>query len=162
MRRLRKIQSAVVAAAVVLALAAAGSVLAEPQAHAAQTGGTAPIYLNQWMVSGPYTDPVVEQTAAPVVPALGASLVDPNSKEASTWQYFDDRIFNRNYDDYNDLMGYLDVKQGQPTANKWVVAASYVYSPVAQTVQWQVGGSGLYRLFANDAPVGRRTPLQLG
>ncbi|MER6949141.1 discoidin domain-containing protein [Nonomuraea sp. NPDC000554] len=155
MTRLRKIQSGVVATTIVLALAAAGSVLTGPQARAAQTGGTAP-YLNQWAVSGPYTNPVVEQSPAPVVPALGASLVDPASKETSTWQYFDDRIFNRNYDDYNDLMGYFDVKQGQPTANKWVVAASYVYSPVAQTVQWQVGGSGLYRLFANDAPAGQQ------
>lgn len=155
MSRLRKIRSRAVAAAVVLALTAAGSVLDEPRAHAAQTGGTAP-YLNQWMVSGPYTDPVVERSPGPVVPTSGASLDDPNSRETSTWQYFDDRVFNRNYDDYNDLMGYFDVKQGRSTTDKWVVAASYVHSPVAQTVQWQVGGSGLYRLFANDAPVGRQ------
>ncbi|TCC03008.1 hypothetical protein E0H45_36100 [Kribbella soli] len=89
---------------------------------------------------------MVEQAAGPVVPAVGTS----------GWQYFDDRIFNRNYDDYNDLMGYFDVKQGQSTVGKWVLAGSYVYSPVAQTVQWQVGGSGLYRLFANDSPVGRQ------
>ncbi|MFI6741871.1 discoidin domain-containing protein [Nonomuraea sp. NPDC050451] len=156
MKRLRKFQSGVVATATVLAFAVAGSVLTGPQARAAQTNGTAP-YLNQWAVSGPYTNPIIaEQSSVPVVPALDASLVDPTSKETSTWQYFDDRIFNRNYDDYNDLMGYFDVKQGQPTANKWVVAASYVYSPVARTVQWQVGGSGLYRLFANDAPAGQQ------
>ncbi|MFI6676036.1 discoidin domain-containing protein [Kribbella sp. NPDC050470] len=163
MRRRRKILPGVVAAAIVLALAAAGSVLSGPQARAAQTTGNAP-YLNQWAVSGPYTDPVVEQSAAPVVPALGTSLVGPNGSETSTWQYFDDRIFNRNYDDYNDLMGYFDVKQGRPTVDKWVLAASYVYSPVAQTVQWQVGGSGLYRLFANDAAVGQqdRVPSRVG
>ncbi|NUW35696.1 discoidin domain-containing protein [Nonomuraea sp. SMC257] len=97
---------------------------------------------------------MVERSPAPVVPALGEPLADPARKETSAWQYFDDRIFNRNYDDYNDLMGYFDVKQGQPTAGKWVVAAGYVHSPVAQTVQWQVGGSGLYRLFVNDAPAG--------
>ncbi|KRV48390.1 hypothetical protein AQ490_25635 [Wenjunlia vitaminophila] len=99
---------------------------------------------------------MVEQSSVPVVPAIGTSLADPSSNESSTWQYFDDRIFNRNYDDYNDLMGYFDVKQGQSTVNKWVLAASYVYSPTTQDVQWQVGGSGVYRLFANDAPVGQQ------
>ncbi|WP_405067697.1 Ig-like domain-containing protein [Kribbella sp. NBC_01510] len=140
MKSLRRIRYGVLAAMTALGLAAGSSVLAQPQAHAAQTGGTAP-YLNQWAVSGPYAD----------AEAIGV--------DTSTWQYFDDRIFNRNYDDYNDLMGYFDVKQGQSTVDKWVAAASYVYSPTAQTVQWQVGGSGLYRLFANDAPVGRQDQI---
>ena len=140
MKGLRRIRYGVLAALTAVALAAGASVLAQPQALAAQTGGTAP-YLNQWVVSGPYADSA----------AIG--------KDTSGWQYFDDRIFNRNYDDYNDLMGYFDVKQGQPTVDKWVAAASYVYSPTAQTVQWQVGGSGLYRLFANDAPVGQQTQV---
>ncbi|MGW1091873.1 DUF7402 domain-containing protein [Streptomyces sp. NPDC002596] len=154
MKNLRKIQCGVVATAMALAFAV-GNAVTGPQAQAAQTGGTAP-YLNQWAVSGPYTDPVVERSSEPVVPAIGKSLADPGSNETSTWQYFDDRIFNRNYDDYNDLMGYFDVKQGQATTGKWVVAASYVYSPTAQDVRWQVGGSGVYRLFANDAQVGQQ------
>ncbi|MFF0341678.1 Ig-like domain-containing protein [Kribbella sp. NPDC004875] len=140
MKRLRRIRYGVLVAVTALGLATGSSVLAQPQARAAQTGGTAP-YLNQWVVSGPYA----------VAEAIG--------KDTSGWQYFDDRIFNRNYDDYNDLMGYFDVKQGQPTVDKWVGAASYVFSPTAQTVQWQVGGSGLYRLFANEAPVGQQTQI---
>ncbi|WP_223281216.1 putative Ig domain-containing protein [Streptomyces antnestii] len=154
MNRLRKIQCCVVTTAIALATAV-GSALIGPQAQAAQTGGTAP-YVNQWAVAGPYSDQVVEGSARPVVPAIGTSLEDQGNNEKSTWQYFDDRIFNRNYDDYNDLMGYFDVKQGQATTDKWVLAASYVYSPTTQDVQWQVGGSGVYRLFANDAPVGRQ------
>ena len=137
MKRSRKIRSGVVAAAMLLVATAVGSVVAGPQARAAQTTGTAP-YLNQWVVSGPYAD----------AEAIG--------KDTSGWQYFDDRIFNRNYDDYNDLMGYFDVKRGESTVDKWVAAASYVYSPVAQTVQWQVGGSGRYRLFANEVEAGRQ------
>lgn len=123
------------------------------QVDAARTNGTAP-YLNQWAVSGPFTN---EQPLGNIVPVIGESFVDPNSSETSTWQYFDDRIFNRNYDDYNDLMGYFDVKQGQDTVNKWVVAGTYVYSPKAQTVQWQVGGSGVYKLFANETLSGQQT-----
>ncbi|NOU88333.1 hypothetical protein GC102_21595, partial [Paenibacillus sp. LMG 31460] len=123
--------------------------------EAARTDGTAP-YMNQWAVSGPFTN---EQSLGNIVPVIGQSFADPNSTETSTWQYFDDRIFNRNYDDYNDLLGYFDVKQGQDTLNKWVVAATYVYSPTAQTVQWQVGGSGAYKLFANDILSGQQTQI---
>ncbi|MFI1092491.1 putative Ig domain-containing protein [Streptomyces sp. NPDC020917] len=154
MKRFRTFQCGVVTTVMALAFAV-GNMAMGPQAQANQTGGTAP-YVNQWAVAGPYTDPVVEQSPVPVVPSIGTSLADRSSSETSTWQYFDDRIFNRNYDDYNDLMGYFDVKQGQATTNKWVVAASYVYSPTTQDVQWQVGGSGVYRLFANDAQVGQQ------
>ena len=110
MKRLRKVRYGVLAAVTALALAAGMSVLAQPRAQAAQTGGTAP-YLNQWVVSGPYAD------------------ADAIGKDTSGWQYFDDRIFNRNYDDYNDLMGYFDVKLGESTVDQWVAAATYVYSP---------------------------------
>ncbi|MBM7832097.1 hypothetical protein JOE59_002802 [Agromyces cerinus] len=101
----------------------------------------------------------MESATEPVVPGLGAELDASGGAEESEWQYFDDRIFNRNYDDYNDLMGYFDVKQGQATTNKWVLAATYVHSPTAQRVQWQVGGSGVYRLFANDTSVGAQTSV---
>ncbi|MFF2494003.1 Ig-like domain-containing protein [Agromyces sp. NPDC058064] len=122
-------------------------------ALAMQTSGSAP-YVNQWLVSGPFTNPILAGATVAVDPALGAELVAPGGAEKSTWQYFDDRIFNRNYDDYNDLMGYFDVKQGRSTLDKWVLAASYVYSPTARTVQWQIGGSGVYKAYANDAQVG--------
>ncbi|WP_314584839.1 Ig-like domain-containing protein [Paenibacillus terrigena] len=122
-------------------------------AEAARTNGTA-TYMNQWAVSGPFTK---ELPLGNIVPVIGESFSDPNSSETSTWQYFDDRIFNRNYDDYNDLMGYFDVKQGKDTTDKWVMTATYVYSPKAQTVQWQVGGSGVYKLFANDMLSGQQT-----
>ncbi|UNK70486.1 Ig-like domain-containing protein [Microbacterium sp. H1-D42] len=139
------------------AVVAVGCVLPTQQASAMQTGGTAP-YLNQWLVSGPFANPVAADAPDGVTPVLGAEFDGPGADD-SEWQYFDDRIFNRNYDDYNDLMGYFDVKQGQPTADKWVLAATYVYSPRAQSVQWQVGGSGIYRLFANDAQVGAQTSV---
>ncbi|MCJ8014214.1 discoidin domain-containing protein, partial [Paenibacillus sp. KQZ6P-2] len=122
-------------------------------AEAARTSGTAP-YINQWAVTGPFTK---EQPIGNVDPVIGESIIDQSNSETSIWQYFDDRIFNRNYDDYNDLMGYFDVKQGQNTTDKWVVAATYVYSPKVQTVQWQVGGSGVYKLFAGDTLSGQQT-----
>src|SRR5690349_15251787 len=117
MKRLSKALSVVTATAIVAAnFATVGN-----HADAEQTSGTAP-YINQWAVSGPFTNPVVDNNN--VVPVIGQSFADPNSTETSTWKYFDDRIFNSNYDDYNDLMGYFDVKQGENTTNKWVVAST--------------------------------------
>ncbi|WP_269939366.1 DUF7402 domain-containing protein [Arthrobacter sp. HY1533] len=158
MKRLRIAAHRTAAVAMTTALLASGAVLATPPAQAMQTGGTAP-YQNQWLVSGPFTAPVAEGNAGAVTPVLGAKLAAPGSAEESSWQYFDDRIFNRNYDDYNDLMGYFDVKQGQPTDDKWVLAATYVFSPTAKDVQWQLGGSGVYRVYANDARVGAQTAI---
>ncbi|MCD5344906.1 Ig-like domain-containing protein [Agromyces sp. S2-1-8] len=143
--------------ALIAAAAVAGCLLPLQPALAMQTTGTAP-YLNQWLVSGPFTVPVIQGTDAPTA-VLGHEVVAPGGAEKSRWQYFDDRIFNRNYDDYNDLMGYFDVKQGQPTVDKWVLAATHVYSPTAQTVQWQLGGSGVYSVFANDEKVGAQTSV---
>ncbi|MCJ8014215.1 discoidin domain-containing protein [Paenibacillus sp. KQZ6P-2] len=155
MNRFRKVLSIVTATAIVAANFVASDAYFGPHAYAARTNGTAP-YINQWAVSGPFTN---EQPLGNIVPVIGESFADPNSTETSTWQYFDDRIFNRNYDDYNDLMGYFDVKQGQNTTDKWVVAATYVYSPRAQTVQWQVGGSGVYKLFVGDTLSGQQTQV---
>ncbi|WP_406386220.1 Ig-like domain-containing protein [Streptomyces sp. NBC_01618] len=154
-RALRRTAAGVLAAAAVII---AGCLTPATPARAEQTGGTAP-YLNQWLVSGPFTDPVVGDDPSAVTPKPDGAVQAPSGTEKSTWQYFDDRIFNRNYDDYNDLMGYFDVKQGRPTTDKWVLAATYVHSPADRTVQWQVGGSGVYRLFANDASVGSQTSV---
>ena len=161
MNRLRKILSIVSATAIVFTSIVTNDVLFGPYANAARTNGTAP-YINQWAVSGPFTNPVSDQSQQAlgnIVPVIGETFADPNSTETFTWQYFDDRIFNRNYDDYNDLMGYFDVKQRQDTLNKWVVAATYVYSPTVQTVQWQVAGSGVYKLFANDILSGQQAQI---
>jgi len=156
--RLRKILTCISATAIVFTSVVTNDALFGPHANAARTNGTAP-YMNQWAVSGPFTNPVPDQSQQAIIPVIGETFADPNSTETSTWQYFDDRIFNRNYDDYNDLMGYFDVKQGQDTLNKWVMAATYVYSPTAQTVQWQVAGSGVYKLFANDILSGQQTQI---
>lgn len=47
--------------------------------------------------------------AATIAPAIGDPLSLIN--ESHKWEYFDDRIYNRNYDDYQDLYGYYSVKK---------------------------------------------------
>ncbi|NOU88642.1 hypothetical protein GC102_23220, partial [Paenibacillus sp. LMG 31460] len=89
--------------------------------------------------------------AATITPAIGDPLSLNN--ESHKWEYFDDRIYNRNYDDYQDLYGYYSVKKGIDTRNKYVYAHTYVYSPVEQPVYFNVGASGSYRLYVNDKAV---------
>jgi len=93
-------------------------------------------------------------------------MITPKAGEeldsGKVWEYFDDRIWNRNYDDYQDLHGYYGVKKGIDTRNKYVYAASYVHSPTAQDVQLRYGSSGSHRLFVNDAPIGSAsTPAEV-
>ena len=78
------------------------------------------------------------------------------------WEYLDDRLWNRNFDDYQDLHGYYQIKQGVETRNGFVCAHTYVYSPKEQTAQFRVGASGSFRLFVNDVPVSRpSTPAEV-
>ncbi|WP_269939365.1 discoidin domain-containing protein [Arthrobacter sp. HY1533] len=84
----------------------------------------------------------------PITPALGGQLT-PGATDGK-WEYFDDRVYNRNYDDYQDLYGYFSVKKGEDTRNKYVYAHSYVYSPEARKAFVNVGASGSYRLYVND------------
>ncbi|KRC61847.1 hypothetical protein ASE14_13710 [Agromyces sp. Root81] len=84
----------------------------------------------------------------PITPELGGTL--GTEAASTTWEYFDDRLYNRNYDDYQDLYGYYSVKKGEDTRNKFVYAHTYVYSPEARTAFVNVGASGSYRLYVND------------
>ncbi|QIG39446.1 hypothetical protein G5T42_08090 [Microbacterium sp. 4R-513] len=82
--------------------------------------------------------------------------------EGKKWEYFDDRTWNRNYDDYQDLYGYFGIKKGIDTRNKYVYAASYVHSATAQDVELRYGSSGAHRAFVNDEAVDTRsTPAEV-
>ncbi|MFF3958649.1 putative Ig domain-containing protein [Streptomyces sp. NPDC001890] len=132
------------------------------KASAQQVSGNAS-FINSWLVSGPFESPVIDKryeceaddSKAPVdgkteiAPKAGGSLSFGN--ESRKWEYFDDRIYSRNYDDYQDLYGYYSVKKDVDTRNKYVYAHTYVYSPVEQQAYFNAGASGSYRLYANDS-----------
>lgn len=82
-----------------------------------------------------------------ITPKLGESFGD------AKWEYFDDRIFNRNLDDWQDLYGYYTVKKGIPTNDKYVYAHTYVYSPKEQSVNLRMVTSGLHKVYVNDKMV---------
>ncbi|MFD0616154.1 discoidin domain-containing protein [Paenibacillus sp. GCM10027629] len=98
-----------------------------------------------------------QEPGGSITPKVGEMLV--NSKK---WEYFDDRLWNRNYDDYQDLYGYFTVKKGVDTRNKYVYAHTYVYSSVEQQAYFNVGASGSYRLYVNDRCVSSpTTPVEV-
>ena len=90
-----------------------------------------------------------EGTGAEITPVLGESFGTEASGEHA-WEYFDDRLYNRTYDDYQDLMGYYTVKKGQDTKNKYLYAHTYVYSPKEQEAYFNIGATGSYRVYVND------------
>jgi hypothetical protein len=104
------------------------------------------LYGSAGLPSGTYT-PVDGKTK--ITPKVGESL--SFGDESAKWEYFDDRIYNRTYDDYQDLYGYYSVKKGVDTRNKYVYAHTYVYSPVERQAYFNVGASGSYRLYVNDS-----------
>ncbi|MBP1965347.1 discoidin domain-containing protein [Paenibacillus aceris] len=139
--------------------------------EAQQVAGNAP-FINSWLVSGPFDSPVVDQiydTAEAAGSGSGAATIAPKigdplsfNNESHKWEYFDDRIYNRNYDDFQDLYGYFKVKKGVDTRNKYVYANTYVYSPVQQQAYFNVGASGSYRLYVNDKRVtAPTTPVEV-
>ncbi|MCW3844576.1 hypothetical protein ONA70_31305, partial [Micromonospora yasonensis] len=95
-----------------------------------------------------YDRPVPVDGKTEIVPKIGEPL--SFGGEGREWEYFDDRIYNRNYDDYQDLYGYYAVKKGVDTRNKYVYAHTYVHSPAEQQAYFNVGASGSYRIYVND------------
>ena len=83
-----------------------------------------------------------------ITPRLGEPL--NGDADNQVWEYFDDRLWNRTYDDYQDLNGYYSVKKGVDTKNKFVYAHTYVYSPKRQWAQLRIGSTGSYRIYLND------------
>ena len=90
-----------------------------------------------------------EVKAIDVTPRIGEEFGDTGA----SWQYFDDRIFNRTYDDYNDLFGYFKVKQGVNTMGQYVYAHTYVYSPEDREAELQFASPGTCKVFLNDTVI---------
>jgi hypothetical protein len=115
-------------------------------------------FINTWLVLGTFdngpenagldADPIGEAEA---LPALG------NEAAGRTWCYFDDRLFQRSYDSYQDLYSYLKLKRGEDIAAKLAYAHVYVYSPQAQEADLCVGADSAVRAWVNGAQVLRET-----
>lgn len=118
-------------------------------ANASAAGGTAP-FINTWLLAGPFDGSVISDPADS--PGEGDEI------GGAAWEYFDDRLYNRNLDDYQDLYGHFKIKQGKTVTDNMVAyAAVYVYSPAAVTAKFRIGSSGTHQVWVNGSSVGSLT-----
>lgn len=109
-------------------------------------------FINTWLVAGCFDNAAdnagydfdwIGETGA--APALGAV------SGGRPWRYFDDRLFSRNLDDYQDLFSYFRVKRGESVAAQVAYAHVYVYSPGAQAAELRVGADTQFKAWLNGA-----------
>ena len=115
-------------------------------------------FINTWLVAGTFDndgndsgferDWIDEKNTAPS---------EGSKAGVHTWSYFDDRLFSRNYDDYQDLFSYFKVKLGQPVAAKVAYAHVYVHSAATQKAQLRVGADNQFKAWLNGKRVASST-----
>jgi hypothetical protein len=114
-------------------------------AHADYAPGTAP-FINSWLVIGPFDAPSAEVEASES-PAAGVVVA------GQPWRYFDDRLFSRNLDDYQDLRSYFHLKRGVVIDSKVVYAHAYIFSPRSQIAQLRASAHAEFHAWLNGIPV---------
>lgn len=111
---------------------------------------TVPDYINTWAILGTYPadkDPADILDPATVRPVIGQKIGE------KTWQYFDDRLFSRNYDDYQDLYSYYSILLKTSVAGQCVYAHTWVYSPREEQAQLRLGADTSLRAWINGREV---------
>lgn len=119
-------------------------------ALAAAPGDTPAPFINTWLVAGPFDNDAAN--AGFDADQVGAADVAPLPD--GRWRVFDDRVFSRNYDDYQDLHSYLTVVRGLPAGPSVMYAHTYVFSERAQSGELRMGADNEHRAFVNGGLVG--------
>jgi hypothetical protein len=115
-------------------------------------------YINAWLVAGTFDN--APDNAGFDYDWVGETTVEPREGLKSggrPWRYFDDRLFSRNYDDYQDLFSYFRIKRGESIRAKVVYAHVYVHSLEAQPVELRVGADNAFKAWVNGELVGSST-----
>ncbi|MBQ7258247.1 MAG: putative Ig domain-containing protein [Abditibacteriota bacterium] len=74
-------------------------------------------------------------------------------EQGKRWEYFDDRYFSRNYDDYVDLFSYYRYKSNENIDRKCAYLHVYVYSDRKQEAQIRGDGDSNFRVWFNGEVV---------
>ena len=86
-------------------------------------------WINTWLVCGTFENDI--RNAGYERDWIDEARVVPRRDQEAggqTWRYFDDRLFSRNYDDYQDLFSYFRIKRGESVAARVAYAHVYVHS----------------------------------
>jgi hypothetical protein len=118
-------------------------------------GGTANLettspFINTWLVNGLYDNST--GNSGYTTAHIAETTVTPHYNQTDggkTWKYFDDRLFSRNYDDYQDLYSYFKVKQSVSVAAKVVYAHVYIHSLTAQSGKLKIGADNEFKAWLN-------------
>ncbi len=115
-------------------------------------------FINTWLVAGTFDN--APGNAGFEFDWIDETTVQPRDGSVSagrTWRYFDDRLFSRNYDDYQDLFSYFRVKRNESIRAKIAYACVYVHSVDAQTVQLRTGADNEFKAWINGTLVASST-----
>lgn len=119
------------------------------------------IFINNWLVLGLFDNDA--QNSGFQRAWIDEAAVKPREGQEAAgkkWQYFDDRLFSRNYDDYQDLWSYYKNKRGEAVAGKVVYAHTYIFSPKPVTALFQSGADSEARIWVNGSLVLEVAPGQ--
>lgn len=115
-------------------------------------------FLNTWLVLGAFDndtadsgfdhDWIGEPDAAPH---------DGESVAGRVWRYWDDRLFSRNLDNYQDLRSYFVHVCDASAAAKVAYAHLYLHVPTACPAQLRLGANHRIKAWVNGALVGSST-----
>ena len=122
--------------------------------------GDAP-FINTWLVLGTFDN---REGLGMRADLIGEATIRPRIGEqvaGKTWQFFDDRTFSRNYDDYQDLFSYFFVKQDDPRDARMAYLHIWVWSPRLQQVELRVGVNHEWSARINGEVVTLPTPTDV-
>jgi len=107
-------------------------------------------FINTWLVIGTFDND--SSNSGFNSDYIGETQVKPNAQlvtAGKSWRYFDDRLFSRNYDDYQDLFSYFGIKRDESIAAKVAYAHVYIYTPNAQTGELRIGANNEFKAWIN-------------
>lgn len=126
--------------------------------RAAQDPAEGAPFLNTWLVLGPFpNDP--QDTGFTSTP-FDESRIEPAEGLATagrTWAFFDDRLFSRNYDDYQDLFSYFRTKRGEEINGAVAYAHAYVYLPLECEAELRIGADSAFKAWLGGETVAEST-----
>jgi len=124
-------------------------------------------FINTWLVLGTFDndasntgynrDWIDEVNVQPKEGMVSAGL--DVRRDRQVWRYFDDRLFSRNYDDYQDLFSYFKIKRAESVAAKVAYAHVYVHSPGTQRAQLCISANNEFKSWMNGVLVASSTEV---
>lgn len=107
-------------------------------------------FINSWLVCGTFENDTANTGFHHDY--IGEAQIKPSVQMVTAgkaWRYFDDRLFSRNYDDYQDLFSYFKTKRRESVAAKVVYAHVYVFSPKQMNGELRLGANNEVKAWMN-------------